>query len=599
MTKFISKKLKNRTGVWRVDGVSKVSDNGRLGVGVTVQFSGIRDSEIHDPYRGLALTGEQFALPTHSSRLTEYKVGSIWKDGELAHSPPLHEHLLTIDVSQCRIVELDKMVKIEGRLIDSVIPENQFRLGNNRVFLAKSRYALVPVLNSTLTNWLIIPCSELLRFYYGVSSRLLSSTLRGRLDEYVSWEESSFEDGQVILRVKQRLSRKEAAVLSRAVASAEAKTAMFGIHKHLAAIRANNGSLNENDKKILIINAGFPFSDQTTLTVAGKAMKLAGAVFGEKNNQWGFLAMQILRCPHSFGFYAAPKIVSDEPFQDGSPTQGGAPVVPCQYPFIEEPKEELEIVDTPANARLKRLSILNFTNQFGAMDNMRFQHIRPSCGKGPIKTGGDTGVPIDALSFSEGSYSEEAKKILGAGTFQHQVVQIDRDLTLFLQMIRCMRTQVQVAPLHWLITTRPLFDSLVDETGKDRIATFPACSGKGRTWHKIVGTNGETRPRQVIIAEFHAKVPGYFYLLEMELKAGQAAGQCTILLHSNNLAQIENKHFETLLNLTTIQNRWIAPQNKWKNLRDSKNAKEFFSEFRMHRINHPHIPRKKNGRILV
>jgi hypothetical protein len=591
VAKFTYKKLKRRGGIWRVDGISEVRDGRRLGVGVTVHFAGIHETEIHEPYRAAAPTGEVLALRVHSATLSQFITGSVWKEGALAHSPRPHEHPLTVDVSQCRIVELDQTIKIEGRLIDSVIPENQHRFGSNRNLLAHTRYALLPVLNSNLTNWLIVPCSELLRFYFGVSSRLLSSTLRGQLDDYVSWRDSSYDGVELILRDKRRLQRKEAAIFCRAVASPEAKAAMFNVHKSLAAVSANNAALNETSKKMLAIDATFPFNDQTILTVAGKPMKLAGAVLGEKKDQWGFFAMQILHCPHSFGFSNPPKILSDQPFQEGTPAHGGEGSPPGQYPFLADDIEQLEVEETPANARLKRLAVLKFTNQFGAMDYMRFQHVRPAGKTGAIRPGSQEGVPIDSLSFGEGSHSDEARNVLGAGGFQNRVDQIDRDLTLFLYMIKNLRAQVKGPPRQWTVTTRPLKDGLLNETRTENIATFPPCHG--RTWHKIVGEDGISRPRQVVIAEI-SDAKKYFYLLEMELRAGQAAGQCTILVHSNDRSFIDNKIFETLLNLTTIQNRWIAVQNTWKKTADKDAAKAFFSEFQIHRINHPHAPRKKS-----
>lgn len=588
MTKFIYKKLKRYPGLWRVDGVGEIRDRGRLGASVSVHFSEILESEAHDPYRTHARSGNILSLPVHSATLTEFRVGSIWKDGALAYTPPQLDKSVTIDVSRCRIVRLGSPFELNTRHIDTVLPEPFYRLGDNREHLKNTFYAIAPVLGDPITDWLVTPCSELLRFYYGVTSRLLSSTLRGRIGDYVSWDKSRFEDGKLILHVTQRLNRKEVAVLARAVASHDAKHAIHGVHNYLSSIQANNKVLNEDSRKPLTIKASFPFTDKTVLAVAGKRMKMANARAGEKYDRWGIFAMQILRCTHPFEFSSAI-IESDEPLSEGAQSPNGGQALPSEYPFLDDEQGELDVDDTPANARLKRLAILDYSNQFSAMDGMRFQHARPPGGNFANTPGNATGVPVNALSFGDGSHAEDAKNTLGAGSYQNKVEQVDRDISIFLKMLHSMREKV--APVGWDIKTRAPKDKLIE--GNDSIALFPMNLGKARTWHKIVEANGNVRPRQVVIAEVITGRPGkVFYLLEMELKPSES-GQCTILLHARDLSTIRNEIFETLFKLTAIQNRWIDQRNKWKKIRDEEIAKEFFSKFCIHRINHPPVHRKK------
>jgi hypothetical protein len=588
MAKFIYKRLKSYPGFWRVDGVGEIRDRGRLGAGVSVHFSEILESELHAPYRTQARSGQTLSLPVHSATLTEFKVGTIWKDGALTYTPPQLDKSVTIDVSRCRIVRLGEHFELNTRHIDTALPEPFYRLGDNRERLKNTFYAVVPVLGDPITDWLVTPCSELLRFYYGVTSRLLSSTLRGRIGDYVSWDKSRFEDAKLILHVTQRLNRKEAAVLARAAASTDAKSALHGVHNHLASIHANNKVLAETSRKPLTIKARFPFTDKTVLAVAGKRMKMTNARVGEKYDRWGVFAMQILRCTHPFEFVSSV-IESDEPLSEGGQSPIGGLALPSEYPFLDDEQSELEVDDVPANARLKRLAILDYSNQFSAMDGMRFQHARPLGGNSANTPGSAAGVPVNALSFGEGSHAEDAKNTLGAGSYQNKVEQVDRDITIFLKMLQCMREKV--ARIGWTIRTRTLKDKLIE--GNDSIALFPMNLGKARTWHKIVEANGNVRPRQVVIAEVSTGSPGkVFYLLEMELKASEN-GQCTILLHSKDLTVLKNETFETLFKLTAIQNRWIDQRNKWKKIRDEEITKAFFSHFCIHRINHPPVPRKK------
>jgi hypothetical protein len=117
--------------------------------------------------------------------------------------------------------------------------------------------------------------------------------------------------------------------------------------------------------------------------------------------------------------------------------------------------------------------------------------------------------------------------------------------------------------------------------------------GKRRTWHKIVDSTGNARPRQVVVAEIcQAGQEQYYYLLEMELKPGES-GQCTVLLYTANFAPLDEKIFGDLLLLTAIQNRWPDRHNKWKEAKDAARAKSFFANVHIDRINHPPVPRAK------
>jgi len=589
MARFVHKRLARHVGIWRVDGVGPIQDRGRLGARATVYFSGIHESSIHDPYRKPALTGETLPLNLHVASLREFKVGTIWRDGgRVRGADPLESREYLADVSRARLVALDERVKLDGVWAESVIPEFQFRFGVNRQYLAPTYYAVVPVLDNPTTQWLVIPCSELLRFYTGVSSRFLASALQGSFDNYVAWSKCREADGRPIVHVKQRLNRKEAAILARAVASADAKEALLGTHKHLSALQVNN-NLHVHGKKPLTIRTKFPFQDQTKLVVAGKKICIAKAPYGG-SDQWGIFVMELLHCSHPFGF-SRYVLESDDPFDTrGLGISGGGVQPPQNHPFIEDDEEdELELDDVPADSKLVRLAVRNYTNQFSGLDFMEIEHWRPKVEQAASQPGPHIEVPVNAFTLEDGANTDEAKGNLGVSEFQNRVEQIDRDLSLFLEMLTYLRQESDL--LSWSINTRKFGDGLVQ--GGECIALFPDKVGKRRTWHKIVEPNGNVRPRQVVVAEVALGENKCFYLLEMELKSGES-GQCTILLHTELFAGLDEKTFHTLLRLTAIQNRWPDKHNKWKESGHAKEAKELFQVVQMHRINHPPVPRAKS-----
>lgn len=586
----VYKRLAKYPGLWRVDGIGPIESRGRLGTRATVYFSGLNDEGLAHPYKGSSLSGKVMKLSIHSASIKDFRTGSVWQDGKRVTIADCKTMQCTIDVSNRKIVFLNYGVNVgNGVWADSVLPESYFTMGDNRSYLSSTLYAIIPILNDPSTRWLITPVSELLSFYTGISSRLLSSVLQGQLHHYIDWGSSHLSDDCVTLHVKRPISRKEAFILARVVASANAKDMIFGIHKHLALTQANNAIHPEAAKRPLLIKADFPFSDQTTLFVSGKKMPLVNG----KNTPdiWAFFAMEIHSCLHPFGFSKIIQVHDD--IGSASRGRGGEPgsISPRFHPRWENDPDDddYELDDLPADLRLGRLVIRNYTNQFPGFGDIVFD-IQSSM---QYQLGAaarlNLDVPVDALTVESGSAAGSAKGHLGIDLQDEPIPHIDRELTLFLDMLQHLRKATQRK--RWSIVTRKAADSIIKNG--EFIALFPDKIANCRSWHKISLITGESRPRQVIWAEITPGIDSfYFYLLEMELKPGET-GQCTIVLYKKDFSRLEDELFKYLLYLTAIKNRWPMPQNKWKTFRQEYTANALFSQVTMHRVNHPPVPKPK------
>lgn len=243
--RLVIARLKKRPGIWRVDGVGELRDRGRLGKHVTIHLAGINDEDINRAYVKDALNRQTFAVSIHSAQLLRFKTGSIWKDGKLLRFSPEISEECEINAGSGKIVSLGEKVQIHGFEIPQIIPQSHFLFGSdntvdNREKLSSSKYVLLEAKTKMGNKWLIIPCTEILRFYFGVSSRLLSSTLAGELDTYFDFDKSGIENGRLKLHALKPLSRFEASVLGRTVASSDAKLAMNNVFNHLRSLHLNN-----------------------------------------------------------------------------------------------------------------------------------------------------------------------------------------------------------------------------------------------------------------------------------------------------------------------------------------------------------------------
>lgn len=587
------KRLARHAGFWRVDGIGHIEARWKLGARATVYFSGIAESGLSSPYKRASLDGRTWSLRVHSASLRDFRVGTIWENGKCVFRPPKEDTALRIDTSQVRLVTLDAQFEINKNIVNGAIPDSHFPLGgNNRWLLSKSLYAIVPVTGRGGIKWLIIPTSELLRFYTGISSRLLSGALQGRLDDFVRWDLCRMEDSYAVLHVKQRVSRKEAFVLGQAVASNAAKSALLLAHQHLSSVLANNSSLDAAHKQPLVIKATFPFSNATTLRVSGKRMPL---VSDGDNQQWAIFAMEIRSCSHHPEFTGI-LLEGEEPL-DGNVSGNGVGIHPPKYnPLLknDDDDDDDELEDPPADKRLPRLPVLNYTNQFSAFSSIDFKYRKTGLGKQSNHSGTAIDILVKSLTNENGSHSNEAKGNLGISEFQSHVDHVDRDISLFLEMLQHLRAATKNR--DWTITTLPTAYCL--SKNGESISQFPEMRGKRLSWHKIIGPDGKTHPRQVVWVEVAMNKEGrLFYLLEMELKSGNK-GQCTILLFKNDHSKLGEDAFNKLLKLTAINNRWPNPSTKWKKQRHEAQAAALFSTFKMRRIIHPRsqpIKNRKSG----
>ncbi|VXB97255.1 conserved hypothetical protein [Pseudomonas sp. 8BK] len=581
--------LAKEPGLWRVDGIGPIDGHAQLGNRATVFFSGLTDIGLSKPYASSSRNGSTHSLSVHTSWLQEFKVGSLWENGLCVSGPREAPVTVAIDTSSARSVPLMHAVRLADQWAPSVLPTAYFDMGQNRSALASSSYVIVRVLENPRIQWLVIPASELFRFYTGASARFISCSLQGLFDDYVDWENCEKEEGQPVLYIRKDINHQEASILARAYWSPTAMDSLLGPHKHLSKTNINNATLSEHNKSPLIIEASFPFTGITQLKVSGKKMLLTKAGASE---QWALFAMEINHCarPRDFSRVVLRK---DEAFLSSKQVNSPASAInPPHFNPLTDEDSEYEFNDEPADQRLNRLVSLSYTNQFSAFEGLVFEHRRPPTVQNISQSGFKIDVTVSALTREDGSYAESTHGILGISAFQNQDYHLDRELSLFIEMLAHLREKA--INHNWTIRTRKR--NGVTSTGDDLITTFPERVGKRYTWHKIISPDGNKRPRKIVWTEIVTSDESKFaYLLEMELKSG-ASGQCTLLLHRHDFTSLDDQLFNELLILTTVKNRWPEPENEWKD-NHRKRAKILFSKICTYRIRHPSTSKHSDNNL--
>lgn len=565
-------KLTKLPGLFRVDRIAPflVGESDHLMVGV--QLSEIKESHIGNPYVAASLTGQHQTINIHTSFLTRLKVGTIWKEGKLVRSADFLDEF-QIDTDNIKYVKHKGTFKLDNIEFTSPIPDNFFPNSSDDGLCKDIWYAIVKIVNPVQQKYLIIPCIELARFFFGVSSRLFSKILHGDLDSLIDWDQSTFKDSKPRLFAKTPLSRLEALVLCRALTSRTAEIFLRSLHKQISLITLENKLRDKNSKpKPLAIKFAFPFSGITSLKVAGKRTKLLS-----ENNMgiWVVNVMEILECPKPFDF-ATPEIIHDgvQPIHGSSGTADGG--YPNPIPFLDEDIPDKPIVDSPSNARFKRLSIITEFNPFPGSEWIRFNHTwsRKEHGSGrfPIDIVSETDVA--ERSVGKGSYDQGAARRIGLDFYLSHLPVDSRKLSDFVRMLTNLKELAKNSNHNLEINIRTLGNESGDFT------CFPPEVGRKRKW-LYVSENGKLRTRFVVIAELTSTDTktgnkDFLYLLEMELKSGEQ-GQSTLIVSDLNYGHVTDDQFLILLRLSAIKRHWIPKLDTWSE-RDGKNWMELRSQ---------------------
>lgn len=582
------KKLARHPGLWRVDGIGALHDQGHLGARVNIQFSEIFTDFIDKPYAHNAATGAKLNYLEHVATLQDFKVGTVWRDGKrVRRAPPCGAY--EINTAHARFMRLNTDANFGKNHRGKLIPEGQFITGETRTNLLFCHYAQIPVINNKDIDWLIVPCTEILRFYYGASRRLISSILQGRTEDFYSPERSRIVNGKATLHVRKRLSRKEAAVLARDKFSPENLNSIQRVHNYLSALSANNRATQRNLP--LTIQSRFPFSDKTKLTVSGIAL-FPTSETGNALSKKVLFVMEIFHCGYQFPFDTLV-LESDKPFDSKTASSGelGSENGPRFSPDFEDDEEEDPLdLDSQikADARLKRLSEIIPTNQLGGIDNIRFEHSRPKQGSKGNQPTPEALISISGLTQNDGDYSEDGKGNLGVSHFLSHS-DVARDLSVFLEMLNYIRRKKK--PDEWNIRTISFTESTTIDG--ECICSFPRKIGKRRRWHLVSDGGSTLRPRQVVLAEFSHKNDLTFYLAEMELQPDDSK-QCTIIIKTKNGEKLDEDAFNKLLKLSALQRRWLSPNHKWEDPEHKLAASKLLTAIDIYRLNHPKASKQNN-----
>lgn len=208
-------------------------------------------------------------------------MGDIWQDGERIVQPNYQQESFDANIAN----SWGDIIKA-GLSLDEhfLLPLNEHRWHRG----ATQSYCVCISMNNG--KRLIVPCMELIRFYFGTSSNLLHKLFTAPLQREMLWHEKSFDPAtrHLHLKLANRISGASASDIGRIALSKEAWRSATGIYASCVAATSQ--------RRTAYPYTGFPFTGRTTLQVSGKWLSFAG----EPDST--FVVYRLQSCTHRFPF---------------------------------------------------------------------------------------------------------------------------------------------------------------------------------------------------------------------------------------------------------------------------------------------------------
>lgn len=185
------------------------------------------------------------------------RIGDIWRDGKLEVSPDYQLETFTdlrIDDTTVSLIKAGLNLDEQGFLLP--MSEHPWHM--------QCTHSYCVMVNLPENRRLIIPCIELIRFYFGSSSNLITKLFLPPLERKALYSDSLFDKGtgRLTLQLAEKISGASAADLGRLHLDPVAWRA--ALHVGTSALKAS--LVNEQ----VYPQAFFPFEGETTLVAAGK-----------------------------------------------------------------------------------------------------------------------------------------------------------------------------------------------------------------------------------------------------------------------------------------------------------------------------------------
>lgn len=574
--------FKSHPGRWRVDGISCLSMEDGKRPRVIICFS--KDGE------HASGSVNFFQKNLHFSAIMWFTTGSIWENGRKVSNPKIQKPVATdTRTSRTRILRNTLRIVTEeenGTEVD-IIPVTEFSFGGgkgNYRHLMDTKYEVLKTTDEE-TPYIIIPHSEIYRFYLAVSTRLCNAILMDDVDRYVDLDKS-IPGPSPTLVTNRRLSRVERYIFLRALSDEKAMLSMRHVRKCLEK--------SSYERKGNYLEATFPFKGMTNLTCAGQRICWRPAT-DHYPAIYALFAMQLLSCSYTPNLYD-PTIVYPEAKKSRkeSDSSGGSYDKGSEDEPSQQDMDELfELGDTPADAKIRRLVLRVPSYRFPAMTDLKYSFENLDGSEDARGRWLDENEESDSNTIGEGDYSQENSGAKGVDRSAENQ-RTSRDMENFIKMMRVFKQKNKAK--NWEVEFLSNTDELVAEG--ERLSSFPQMTGR-YSWY-LIKPEGETTPRarHAVCAQITSPNNNKIYLVEIELRPNESGWSTAVWIPSVEGGSFEVSDLNSFLKLTAIRKRWPKEGHDWGRKEWKILADELLAKSTIYGADHPHGVKEYEGKDI-
>jgi len=278
---------------WRIDWFGDIAfpDRSvrRKQPSVFIHLSRVTDSRFHDDPNVL-LSAHSTVSPNFQRRvwvsvgtLPLLRIGDIWRDGQLEVRPDYELEEFTdiqIDQSTTTLIKAGLNLDEGGFLLP--LSEHPWHIQCTQSYCV--------MVDLPGARRLIVPCMELIRFYFGSSSNLITKLFLPPLERDSLYENATLntKSGRLMLALAEKMSGASAADIGRL----HLEPAAWRAAAHVGASILKASVANQ----AIYPQALFPFEGKTTLVASGKWLSFAD------QPRATFLVYNLRSCTHPFPF---------------------------------------------------------------------------------------------------------------------------------------------------------------------------------------------------------------------------------------------------------------------------------------------------------
>src|ERR1700746_4020714 len=217
-------------------------------------------------------------------------IGSLWqKRRPVITNLSAYRGRVSIDATSLRMVALGMATSR-----DNAIPRSSYLFGASWPNVCRT--LLVAVEQDGDPYAVMVPTAEIIRFYYGPSTRLAQALFWGEYHNMFNADRSGvFKEGVVRVHLRRWLEDEDAWTLARYICSPLMQSEVSELYRNLQVYQINSPNLIPQPDQVL--RCGFPFAGPTTLQ--GVFLRLPGPM-PEGPPRW--LVLRIERCSAPFPF---------------------------------------------------------------------------------------------------------------------------------------------------------------------------------------------------------------------------------------------------------------------------------------------------------